>query len=206
VALFLHCPAPKYSKHKAKVHFMAANGQDEININAPHDGATFAVDEKRRSGDDIPDPEAAVRHETTAGAADAGTSGAAVTQTEDELGAVDTGERGQGSGFGAVDLSTTGAVALDRGPAGAGPVEGSASGATAPKLEMTDVGLVDVSVVDVSTLAEPTDAPDAPGNARAEAAVEAVRGEDIDADSASTESDAGVMQDGGITQGIGDAA
>jgi hypothetical protein len=180
---------------------MSDNRQDETTTN-PREGATFAVDEKRRSGDDIPDPDTTLNQPTTAGASDAGTTAATVTQVEDDLGAADTGERGQGSGFGQVDLDTTGLFASDRGPTGAGPVEGSRSGVTAPKLEMTDVGLVDVNAVDINELAEPTDAPESTVNTDDEEDVASVRSEDIDVESASTESDAGVMQNEDLTQDI----
>jgi hypothetical protein len=181
---------------------MTDNRQDETNTNVPREGATFAVDEKRRSGDDIPDPDTTLNQPTTTGASNAGTTGADVAHINDDLGAVDTGERGQGSGFGQVDLDTTSLFASDRGPAGAGPVEGSASGATAPRLEMTDIGLVDLNVVDIRELAEPTDAPDIPSDIEDEETVASVSSEDIDEESASTENDAGVMQDADLTQDI----
>jgi hypothetical protein len=56
-------------------------------------------------------------------------------------------------------MGTTGMAAPDSGPPGAGPVEGSQSGATAPRVEMTDIGLVDVNTTDVSELAKPVDDP-----------------------------------------------
>jgi hypothetical protein len=180
---------------------MTDNRQDETNTN-PRDGATFAVGEQRRSGDHIPDPDTTLNYPTTTGASDAGITGADVTQIEDDLGAADTGERGQGSGFGEVDLDTTGLFASDRGPAGAGPVEGSRSGVTAPQIEMTDIGLVDVNAVDINVLAEPTDMEESSGDSRDEEAIESVRSEDIDAESAGTESDAGVMQDEDMTRSI----
>lgn len=46
-------------------------------------------------------------------------------------------------------------VALDSGLPGVGPVEGSQSGAVAPRVEMTDIGLVDLNTTDLGALAEP---------------------------------------------------
>ena len=80
------------------------------------------------------------------GGGDVGTTGINATHVEDAVGATGTGR----SNSGQVDLSTTGMAAPDTGPAAAGPVEGSASGATAPRVEMTDIGLVDVNSADMS--------------------------------------------------------
>ena len=77
------------------------------------------------------------------GAAAMGTTGANVANVnvDDDVGATRTGQ----SNSGQLNLNTTGMFVPDT-----GPVEGSASGAVAPKVEMTDVGLVDVNAVDMS--------------------------------------------------------
>lgn len=77
------------------------------------------------------------------------TGGNAADATHD-LGATDTGETGGGTGGGPVERNTTGLAMTDAGPAAAGPIEGSASGATVPKIEMTDIGLVDVNQADMN--------------------------------------------------------
>jgi hypothetical protein len=87
------------------------------------------------------------------GGGDVGTTGAGAGEVDDAVGARGTGSSNRGQ----VDLSTTGMVAPDSGPAEAGPIQGSASGATAPRVEMTDIGLVDVNVADMSP---PGDGPD----------------------------------------------
>ena len=54
-----------------------------------------------------------------------------------------------------VSYNTTGLLGTGSGPAGVGPIEGSASGApvTAPQVEITDVGAVDMSVAGPDFLA-----------------------------------------------------
>jgi hypothetical protein len=75
---------------------------------------------------------------------DLGTTDAAARYTGDSTGAAGSGRSNNGQ----VDLSTTGMVAPDSGPAATGPVEGGRSGATEVEVEMTDVGLVDVNSAD----------------------------------------------------------
>ena len=75
-----------------------------------------------------------------------GTTDADLSNTDHDAGAQGTGASNPGQ----VNLGTTSMAAPDTGPAGVGPVEGSASGATAPKVEITDVGLADVNAADMS--------------------------------------------------------
>jgi len=93
------------------------------------------------------------------GADDAGTTGAGPRRTGDDVGATGSGR----STSSQLDLGTGGMVASDSGPAAAGPVEGGRSGATAPRVEVSDVGLVDAAVADITPPAE-----DATGGGRVE--------------------------------------
>lgn len=132
-------------------------------------GATFQLDENdpRRTDNrggleaTLPTPEGASAPSANTDdriAADAGTTGADVSQTEETH---DVGASGSGTAnSGQINMSTTGMAAPDNGPPGVGPVEGSQSGATAPKVEMTDIGLMDVNTTDIGVLGEPTDGAD----------------------------------------------
>lgn len=123
---------------------------------APAAGATFALDpddprtvENRGGLEAVAGGEPtghSVSGNTGAGGADVGITGANVEDTDEDRGAAGTGQADGGQ----LGLSTTGLVFGDSAPAGAGPTEGSASGAHAPRVEMTDVGLADVNEADMS--------------------------------------------------------
>lgn len=85
---------------------------------------------------------------TTIGGADVGTTDADLSQVEDDAGAALSGK----SNSGQIDAGTRGMVMPDDGPPAAGPVEGSATGATAPRIEMTDIGLVDLNSADMGVV------------------------------------------------------
>ncbi|HEY0076174.1 MAG TPA: hypothetical protein VGB77_18880 [Abditibacteriaceae bacterium] len=132
-------------------------------------GATFQLDENdprrtdNRGGLDavFPTPEGASAPSANTDdriASDAGTTGADLSEVETTH---DVGASGSGTAnSGQVNIGTTGMAAPDSGPPGVGPVEGSQSGATAPKVEMTDIGLMDVNTTDIGVLGEPTDGAD----------------------------------------------
>lgn len=134
-------------------------------------GATFQLDQNdpRRTDNrggleaTMPTPEGASAPSTNNDsddriASDAGTTGADVSKTTDNR---DVGAAGSGTAnSGQINTGTTGMAAPDSGPPGVGPVEGSQSGATAPKVEMTDIGLMDVNATDIGALGEPTDRAD----------------------------------------------
>ncbi|MBV9470196.1 MAG: hypothetical protein JO316_03025 [Abitibacteriaceae bacterium] len=85
------------------------------------------------------------------GPANMGTTGAdlANTDPEHDLGARGTG----GANSGQLDVSSVSSISMadaQSGPPGVGPVEGSQSGAVAPRVEMSDVGLVDLNTTDVT--------------------------------------------------------
>lgn len=88
-------------------------------------------------------------------ASDDGITGADVSKTGPTE-AHNVGATVGSSQQGQMDMSTTGMVAPKFAPPGVGPVEGSQSGANAPQVEVTDIGLMDVNSTDVSVLAEPT--------------------------------------------------
>lgn len=131
------------------------------------DGAAFEIEEndprhtENRGGLEatLPTPEGASappadRDERDA--SDAGTTGADMNSPRSG-GNHDTGAGGTAhAGSGQLNMGTTGMAAPDAAPPGAGPVEGSQSGAVAPRVEMTDVGLVDLNETDLGTLGEPT--------------------------------------------------
>jgi hypothetical protein len=84
-----------------------------------------------------------------AGEADGGTLGtteADIGNSAHDVGATSSGRVNSSQ----VAPGTTGILGSDFGPPAAGPVDGSASGASAPQVEMSDVGLVDLSVADMS--------------------------------------------------------
>ena len=82
------------------------------------------------------------------GGPDAGATTVDRANSDATLGAAGSGETDEGS----LDVSTTGLIAPDSGPAAAGATAGSASGAREPDVEMTTVGVVDdVNAADAST-------------------------------------------------------
>jgi len=88
------------------------------------------------------------------GPADLGTTGTTTSHSFEDVGATDdVGALSTGVGTansGQLTTNTTGLWHSHSGPPGVGPTEGSASGATSPQVEMTDIGLVDVNMVDMS--------------------------------------------------------
>lgn len=89
-------------------------------------------------------------------ASDDGTTSADVSKTG-PVAAHDVGANSGTIQSGKLDMQTTGLVSANDGVPGVGPREGSQSGASAPQVEVTDIGLIDVNSTDVSVLAEPTD-------------------------------------------------
>jgi hypothetical protein len=145
-----------------------SNQNDQGNNEQPT-GATFQLDanDPRRTDNrggleaTFPTPEGASAPSANTDdriAPDEGTTGANVSavETTHDVGASGTGQASSGQ----LNMGTTGMAAPDSGPPGVGPVEGSQSGATAPKVEMTDIGLMDVNTTDIGVLGEPTDGAD----------------------------------------------
>lgn len=138
-----------------------------LTTEANNTGATFALDADdprrtdNRGGLEGTQPtnegaSATSAHDDNPIASDDGITSANVSKAGPTA-AHDVGANSGAADSGNLNMNTTGMVAPKDGLPGVGPVEGSQSGASAPQVEVTDIGLMDVNATDVSVLAEPTE-------------------------------------------------